>query len=115
MAAGLNKRAARSDVPTRIANGIPPLTTHQSPRIPPASHIGGERCLSLACDGAPDGVVLRLMARTDYLRLDRDEVGATGFEPATFRPPAGCATRLRHAPALTRVYATSRRSQRERA
>jgi hypothetical protein len=25
-------------------------------------------------------------------------VGATGFEPATFRPPAGCATRLRHAP-----------------
>ena len=26
------------------------------------------------------------------------KVGATGFEPATFRPPAGCATRLRHAP-----------------
>jgi hypothetical protein len=25
-------------------------------------------------------------------------VGATGFEPATFRPPAECATRLRHAP-----------------
>ena len=25
-------------------------------------------------------------------------IGATGFEPATFRPPAGCATRLRHAP-----------------
>ena len=27
-------------------------------------------------------------------------VGATGFEPATFRPPAECATRLRHAPWL---------------
>ncbi len=25
-------------------------------------------------------------------------IGATGFEPATARPPAGCATRLRHAP-----------------
>ena len=25
-------------------------------------------------------------------------VGATGFEPATFRPPAECATKLRHAP-----------------
>jgi hypothetical protein len=25
-------------------------------------------------------------------------VGAAGFEPATARPPAGCATRLRHAP-----------------
>src|SRR3954447_23050014 len=25
-------------------------------------------------------------------------IGATGFEPATFRPPAECATRLRHAP-----------------
>lgn len=25
-------------------------------------------------------------------------IGATGFEPATFRPPVECATRLRHAP-----------------
>jgi hypothetical protein len=29
-------------------------------------------------------------------------VGATGFEPATFRPPAECATRLRHAPLASR-------------
>jgi hypothetical protein len=28
----------------------------------------------------------------------RSNIGATGFEPATFRPPAECATRLRHAP-----------------
>src|ERR1043165_8292560 len=26
------------------------------------------------------------------------EIGETGFEPATARPPAGCATRLRHSP-----------------
>ena len=32
-------------------------------------------------------------------------VGATGFEPATARPPAECATRLRHAPAPEQVYA----------
>src|SRR3954470_293487 len=25
-------------------------------------------------------------------------IGETGFEPATARPPAGCATRLRHSP-----------------
>src|SRR3954447_20287053 len=27
-------------------------------------------------------------------------VGETGFEPATARPPAGCATRLRHSPCV---------------
>ncbi len=27
-----------------------------------------------------------------------EQVGATGFEPATPRPPAECATGLRHAP-----------------
>ena len=31
----------------------------------------------------------------------RGMVGATGFEPATARPPAVCATRLRHAPIKT--------------
>jgi hypothetical protein len=29
-------------------------------------------------------------------------VGETGFEPATARPPAGCATRLRHSPWLVK-------------
>jgi hypothetical protein len=29
-------------------------------------------------------------------------VGETGFEPATARPPAGCATRLRHSPWLSK-------------
>src|SRR5579884_2815181 len=32
-------------------------------------------------------------------------VGETGFEPATARPPAGCATRLRHSPWWRRFYA----------
>jgi hypothetical protein len=27
-----------------------------------------------------------------------ERIGETGFEPATARPPAGCATRLRHSP-----------------
>jgi hypothetical protein len=31
-------------------------------------------------------------------------IGETGFEPATARPPAGCATRLRHSPWLLRFY-----------
>jgi hypothetical protein len=34
-------------------------------------------------------------------------IGATGFEPATFRPPAECATRLRHAPGDHARYAIS--------
>jgi hypothetical protein len=29
------------------------------------------------------------------------KIGETGFEPATARPPAGCATRLRHSPWLS--------------
>jgi hypothetical protein len=33
-------------------------------------------------------------------------IGETGFEPATARPPAGCATRLRHSPWLPRKRAT---------
>jgi hypothetical protein len=28
----------------------------------------------------------------------QNKVGTAGFEPATFRPPAGCATKLRHVP-----------------
>src|SRR3954451_18737823 len=35
-------------------------------------------------------------------------IGATGFEPATARPPAECATRLRHAP-LGPILARGRR------
>jgi hypothetical protein len=44
-------------------------------------------------------------------------VGATGFEPATFRPPAECATRLRHAPFAVQSIGTARRwlSQAKRA
>ena len=30
------------------------------------------------------------------------QIGETGFEPATARPPAGCATRLRHSPLFRR-------------
>jgi hypothetical protein len=35
-------------------------------------------------------------------------IGATGFEPATARPPAECATRLRHAPWFPRILTNPR-------
>jgi hypothetical protein len=34
-------------------------------------------------------------------------IGETGFEPATARPPAECATRLRHSPWLLRILTDS--------
>ena len=33
-----------------------------------------------------------------------DVVGSAGFEPTTFRPPDGCATRLRYDPNLIVFY-----------
>ena len=39
-------------------------------------------------------------------------IGATGFEPATARPPAECATRLRHAPLIRQGYPRVRPSGR---
>src|SRR5580704_4704598 len=33
-------------------------------------------------------------------------IGETGFEPATARPPAGCATRLRHSPWCSSILRT---------
>src|SRR5439155_5125641 len=33
-------------------------------------------------------------------QIGLSQIGETGFEPATARPPAGCATRLRHSPLL---------------
>jgi hypothetical protein len=43
---------------------------------------------------------------TVYHELQALRIGETGFEPATARPPAGCATRLRHSPWLSRKRAT---------
>src|SRR4028119_354957 len=39
-----------------------------------------------------------------------EKVGTAGFEPATTRPPAECATRLRHVP--TRVFAGQNHTRR---
>ena len=38
------------------------------------------------------------LGRVARLQSGLSSIGATGFEPATARPPAECATRLRHAP-----------------
>src|SRR3954454_18272990 len=47
----------------------------------------------------------RFVDRSQDLNL-RSKVGETGFEPATARPPAGCATRLRHSPICRTERAT---------
>ena len=51
---------------------------------------------------APRSAPLHPVTPLRYLQeqcdLQRILVGETGFEPATARPPAGCATRLRHSP-----------------
>jgi site-specific DNA recombinase len=54
-------------------------------------------------NGAPRGAVLSKLRTPDRLfpvegSSFGEMVGETGFEPATARPPAGCATRLRHSP-----------------
>jgi hypothetical protein len=51
---------------------------------------------SWPCAAPRDGQPLRLMPKPAS-KAGFGGIGATGFEPATFRPPAECATRLRHA------------------
>jgi hypothetical protein len=66
----------------RITAGFPELVPRPSGAVVrrnPAPRLAGMRAGSSRC--IPAGLI-----------------GATGFEPATFRPPAECATRLRHAP-----------------
>ncbi len=45
-------------------------------------------------------------AMRNHARLFSD-IGETGFEPATARPPAECATRLRHSPWLNYILTDS--------
>src|SRR5215203_4007704 len=54
-------------------------------------------CL-LARDGEPTAGLAGRSAAAARYSSGRRIVGATGFAPATARPPAECATRLRHAP-----------------
>jgi site-specific DNA recombinase len=52
-------------------------------------------------DEGPDPVGSRPhVTKSDLGSISFKLVGETGFEPATARPPAGCATRLRHSPWL---------------
>ena len=48
--------------------------------------------------------ILNLMRKS----LTKTSVGATGFEPATSRPPAVRATKLRHTPQRNKLYQMSR-------
>src|SRR3954468_24979998 len=58
-------------------------------------------------NGAPGGH----LRPCDAIRIS---IGETGFEPATARPPAGCATRLRHSPWTGKPTAASVRTRCER-
>src|SRR4029453_12245268 len=61
------------------------------------------RDCSSPCRGAEQAVeAQKRPASLGHFRV----IGETGFEPATARPPAGCATRLRHSPWLSRKRAT---------
>jgi hypothetical protein len=67
---------------------------HVGDRTASREHLPSVRC--------PFDALWALKAKrpqTGNLRLAASSVvGETGFEPATARPPAGCATRLRHSP-----------------
>src|SRR5262245_54708112 len=76
-------------------------TTYTSPRAPsaPASAARPAAC-------TPSSLVTRRTAIGD--EHDEEMVGATGFEPATPRPPVWCATGLRHAPTAERGLSQKR-------
>ena len=65
--------------------------------------------------GPRGGAELSTRTRGTCLTKPVPLIGATGFEPATFRPPAECATRLRHAPWLGSSLRSRGRSREERA
>jgi hypothetical protein len=110
---------------------VPPLPWHGCPSTAPSTGWPDLRQRTLALRTAPgshrsrlpshvrrpdarskDAAVTRTLgmscARTEKARICRPFpfIGETGFEPATARPPAGCATRLRHSPWLSRKRAT---------
>jgi hypothetical protein len=65
---------------------------------------GRRRRLSPACRGSqqrlmPSGHLAQMICKIASCSFAAtSSIGETGFEPATARPPAGCATRLRHSP-----------------
>ena len=87
-----------------FASGIPPLAATESGRscyraaTQPRDSQDKSPANPFALFAAPEpqNACSRLHFRGgSYLR---PLIGETGFEPATARPPAGCATRLRHSP-----------------
>ena len=77
-----------------------------SPPRMPHSPFSVQRPL-IACDSS-----IRLSQNKNPLERGFRCIGETGFEPATARPPAGCATRLRHSPWWVGFYGASMQSGR---
>jgi hypothetical protein len=80
----------------------PPVCVAEDELVPPGVVGSGTRpTLSERFDPQliPRHVRLSINLRSKTAYLQRlCVIGETGFEPATARPPAGCATRLRHSP-----------------
>ncbi len=70
----------------------PPAHPRSKPRLP--ADWGKLRCLRCPATSVSDVA-------------GHHNIGETGFEPATARPPAECATRLRHSPWLLRILTDS--------
>src|SRR3954470_19114722 len=98
-----SERPARKRPAPRRAARPEPSCVWIAPRL--ASHLRLDSIQTLRQDTGPcDLLNLTITLQEPHRPAARRKsaplqlVGATGFEPATFRPPAGCATRLRHAP-----------------
>ncbi len=89
----------RSPSPPRCRRAIESHRQHE-PRL---SDAGFSR-INATGEGGYDTSRFGTIQNAQRLQL----VGAAGFEPATARPPAGCATRLRHAPKGPSISGTLR-------
>src|SRR5215204_3343384 len=98
----VTRQAHRPSLPVKPGNKLRIVGSTGEPQTDPA-----HAATSAGLDPiwAPSGppMILRRNRKPPHMRRF-SEVGATGFEPATFRPPAECATRLRHAPRVERRF-----------
>src|SRR4051812_26129334 len=65
------------------------LTSRERPSDPPATWTP---------NWTPSAQLIASETQRAPVLTGLSRIGETGFEPATARPPAGCATRLRHSP-----------------
>ena len=116
-------KQSRPCPPCLLAPTPLPLVTYSAPPINEfrRSSVNGDlrcnrRSLHRSCigesprtatQGPANGARLCMEPRIAPQGPAKPVIGATGFEPATFRPPVECATKLRHAPVMTHDSAPS--------